>query len=358
MKLANLLKQIEHAVPLSWALPNDPVGLQIGDPAQEIQRVFVSLELNTKRMQKAKQKKCDLLLLHHPLLFRPLKRICENDPVQRLTREIIKHNMACYGMHTNVDLHPEGMAKVWAKKLGCVDSQCLMPKPQAGRMKIVTFAPKENIPTIRLALSSAGAGNIGEYSNCSFTSNGLGSFQGSDQTNPFTGKAGKFEQEPEERLEMIFPTGRKNTVVKALYQSHPYEEPAYDFYPLEEVRGLEQAVWIADFGKKISWNEFESRIHNSIKGIPHITSVRPNPKQKIQRIAVSTGSGSSFLPIIGGLNVDCYLTGEMGYHVQWEAMERGITVALVGHDYSESMFPETVVNILKPHIKGITWIMD
>jgi dinuclear metal center YbgI/SA1388 family protein len=358
MILSDLLKQIEHTIPLSWALPDDPVGLQIGNPKQEVKRVFVTLELNSKRMQKAMQKKCGLLLLHHPLLFRPLKRICENDPVQRLTREIIKHDMACYGMHTNIDLHPEGMAKLWAKKLGCVDYQCLMPKPQAGMMKIVTFAPKEHTHAIRQDLSKAGAGNIGEYSKCSFTTSGLGSFQGSDQSKPFVGKAGVFEQEPEERLEMIFPVGRKNAIVNSLHKIHPYEEPAYDIYPLESIRGLAHAVWIADFGKKLQWNEFESRIYNSIKGIPHITTVRPNPKHKIRRIAISTGSGSSFLPIIGGLDVDCYLTGEMGYHIQWEAMERGITVALVGHDYSESLFPETVVSILKPHMKEITWVMD
>lgn len=358
MKLSELIKQIEHAMPLSWALPDDPVGLQIGDLKQEILRVFVSLELNTVRMKKSVKQKCGLLLLHHPILFHPLKRICENDPVQRLTREMIRNNMACYGMHTNLDIHPEGMAMVWAKKLGCVEYHCLMPKPQAGLLKIVTFVPEQHTHPIREALSKAGAGNIGEYSMCSFTAKGIGSFQGSSYSNPFIGLAGKLEIEPEECLEMILPAHKKNAVIKALFEAHPYEEPAYDLYPLQDVRGLEHAVWIADFGQKLSWNEFETHIHNSIKGIPYITSVRPDTKRKIQTIAISTGSGSSFLPIISGLNIDCYLTGEMGYHIQWEARERGINIALVGHDYSESMFAETVVKILKPHILGIQWIME
>ncbi len=358
MKLKEFITRIEHAVPPAWALPDDPIGLQIGDPSQDVKRVFVSLEMNSQRMKLAAKKKCDLLLLHHPLIFRPLKKICENDPVQRLVREIIRHDMACYGMHTNVDLHPEGMAKVWAQKLGCKDFYCLAPKPQAEQLKLVTFVTKEHTHLVREALSNAGAGHIGDYSMCSYTLQGMGSFQGSEHTNPFVGKAGQFEMEPEERLEMVLPKHRQRAVIQALYKVHPYEEPAYDLYPLENVRGLEQAAWIADFGKKLSWNEFEQRIHNSIKGIPHITSVRPDTKKKIKTIAISTGSGSSFLPVVAGLDVDCYLTGEMGYHVQWEAKERGLNVALVGHDYSESMFPETVVKILKPYITEVEWVLD
>ena len=277
-------------------------------------------------------------------------------PVERLAAALIRRSIAFYAVHTNFDLHPQGMAGVWAGKLGCLDAHPLAPKPQADQLKIVTFLPAAHTHRVRVALSEAGAGCIGEYDLCSFTLSGTGSFRGSDRSHPFLGRAGRFEQEPEERLEMILPKHRLTEVVKALRDHHPYDEPAYDIYPLEDVRGLHQALWCARFDKKLSWSELEARVRRSLHGPAQLGGVRPDSRRKIGKIALSTGSGNSFLPLVSRLGVDAYLTGEMGYHTLWEAQERGLNVMTVGHDASEKFFPEAIIPLLESRVQEIKWI--
>ncbi len=357
MKLGELTKIIERVIPLEWALDDDPVGLQIGDADREVARVMLSLEVSTGVLKEAVRKKIGVLLVHHPLIYRPLKKLVEHNPVQRLVREIIRQDMALYAAHTNFDLHPQGMAGLWAEKLGCKSAEPLLAKPQADMLKIVTFVTPEHTDLVREALSNAGAGHIGEYDLCSYTLKGFGTFRGSEHTRPFVGEAGVFEREEEERLEMILPAKRQNAVVNALYASHPYEEPAYDLYPLQNVRDVRQALWIAEFSKKLSWSEFEKRVNQSLPQKPVFGGVRLDSKRKVKRVAISTGSGNSLVPTAVSLGVDVYLTGETGYHILWEAEESGLNVTTVGHGVSESLFPEAVHAVLEKHVSGIEWIM-
>ncbi|MFB3787897.1 MAG: Nif3-like dinuclear metal center hexameric protein [bacterium] len=358
MKIKDLTRILEHAVPLEWALPDDPVGLQVGDPEREIRRIMPGLEMSTHFLEEAVRLQADFLLVHHPLIFRPLRRLLESDPVQRLARELIRRELALYAMHTNLDLHPQGMAPLWARKLGCARVTPLTAKPQAARLKLVTFVPPEHTDRVREALGRAGAGIIGEYDQCSFTSRGTGTFRGSGRANPFLGRAGAFERADEDRLEMVLPVARKWAVIQALYQAHPYEEPAYDLYALEDARDMRQALWIAEFDRKLSWSEFEKRIMKSRPGLKSLGGVRPDRRRQIRRAALSTGSGNSMLPLIYPLDVDVFLTGEMGYHYLWEAKENRLNVITIGHDFSETLFAETVTAILEPLTRGtdILWL--
>ncbi len=356
MKLKELIGLIEHAVPLDWALPKDPVGLHVGDPDQEVKRVYVGLEVSSDFLKKAIRNKADMLLVHHPLIFQPLKRLVENDPVQRLIREIVKHDLALYAAHTNLDLHPEGMAKIWAQKLGCSTMHPLANKPQGRQLKITTYVPEDHLHSIRDALGKAGAGVIGEYDQCSFSVQGEGTFRGSEHSNPFIGNAGVFEKAAEIRLEMLLPERAKWSVVKALYAAHPYDEPAYELYILDEFRDLNQAVWIAQFDKKLSWDDFINRVSHSIPNSEFISEMRPDKRKRIQQIAISTGSGSSLVSLAANLGVDAYLTGEVGYHQLWEANESGLNTVVVGHGQSESFFAETIIPIVDKFTENITWI--
>ncbi|MEW6235651.1 MAG: Nif3-like dinuclear metal center hexameric protein [Candidatus Omnitrophota bacterium] len=356
MKLHELVRLIENAVPLEWALPDDPVGLQIGDPDREVHRVLAALEASTEIIRQAVRQKADLLLVHHPLIYSPLRKLLENHPIQRLARELVRQDMAFYAAHTNMDLHPEGMAKVWAEKLGCEQAHPLASKPQSGRLKLITFVPPDFTDRVRQALAEAGAGVIGEYDLCSFSLRGTGTFRGSDRSNPFIGRAGALEKAEEDRLEMILPNEKKHAVVNALFAAHPYEEPAYDLYPLEDFRDIGQAVWVAEFRKKLTWNAFMERVKKSLPHPPEFGGVRPDAKRKVGRIALSTGSGSSVLPIVKKLDVDAYLTGEMGYHYLWEANEERLNTVTVGHGVSESLFPETIIPLLQRFTDKITWI--
>ncbi len=358
MKVKEFIQIVEHSFPLKWALPGDPCGFLVGDFEKPVKRVLAGLEVSTVLVKQAVRDRADFLLVHHPLIYQPLKRLLENDPVQRLVRELIRKDMALYAAHTNVDLHPEGMAKTWAKRLGCATMKPLAAKPQTGQLKLVTFIPPDHTDRVRSALAATGAGIIGEYNLCSYTSRGSGSFRGSDSSNPFTGKAGAFERAEEDRLEMILPKEKKYAVIEALYDCHPYEEPAYDLYALEEFHDVRQALWIAEFSKKISWGEFEKRIHGSLPKLENLSGVRPDKKRRIKRIAISTGSGNSLISLAANLGVDAYLTGEVGYHDLWAANEADLNVALAGHGHSESFFADTVVEILKKRTEGITWIKE
>jgi len=358
MKLRELVRLIESAVPLEWALPDDPVGLQIGDPEREVRRVFTALEASTEIVRKAVRQKADLLLVHHPLIFFPLRKLLENHPVQRLARELVRQDMALYAAHTNMDLHPEGMAKVWAERLDCEQAHPLVSKPQSGRLKLITLVPPDFTDRVRRALSDAGAGVIGEYEQCSFSLRGTGTFWGSERAHPFIGRAGALERAEEDRLEMILPKEKKHTVITALFAAHPYEEPAYDLYPLEDFCDISQAVWVAEFRRKLTWSAFVEKVKKSLPRPPEFGGVRPDAKRKVGRIALSTGSGSSVLSIVKKLGVDAFLTGEMGYHYLWEANEDRLNTVTVGHGVSESIFPETIVPLLKRFTNEITWIMS
>lgn len=355
MKLKELIRQIERAVPPDWSLPDDPIGLQVGDPNQEIRRVLVGLEMSTAFVKQAARRQAELLLVHHPLIYRPLRHVLENDSVQRLVRELIRGERALYAAHTNLDLHPEGMAKVWAKKLGCATMRPLAEKPQGRLLKLTTFTPPEYTDRIRRALGDAGAGAIGDYSYCSYTLQGEGTFHGSRDSNPFIGKSGNFERVREDRLEMILPERAKWPVVKALYESHPYEEPAYELYLLDAFRDLRQALWIAEFERKLSWEQFMQRIHASLPGLQTPGGARPDRKKRVKQIAISTGSGGSFLSTVASLGVDAYLTGEVGYHQLWEAEEWGMNTVTVGHDWSESFFAETIIPLARKYCDAVEW---
>ncbi|MBI1388012.1 MAG: Nif3-like dinuclear metal center hexameric protein [bacterium] len=353
MKLHQIVQAIESVFPPAWALPNDPVGLHLGDPGQEVERVFVALEASSALLKRVFRTRADLLFVHHPLIYRPLKRIVSSDPVQRIARELIRRETALYAAHTNVDLHPEGMAKIWAERLGCVSAEPLLSKPQAGLLKIVTFTPRSHTGAVRTALAQAGAGVIGEYEMCSFETPGTGTFRGSMLSNPFTGEAGRHERVEEERLEMVLPAGRKSAVINALWRAHPYEEPAYDLYSMEDVRDLSQAVWIAEFAQRLTWSQFEDALMKATPIAPTLGGVRPNAKRGVKRIAICTGSGGSLIPLAAGLGVDAFLTGEAGYHDMWYASEKGLAVVTVGHDVSESLFAQTVIPLIEPVLPGV-----
>ncbi len=358
MKVKELIRRIERIVPPDWALPDDPIGLLVGDPERDVKRVLVGLEAATAFLRQAVRRKADFLLVHHPLIYHPLRRLLENDPVQRLVRELIRRDMALYAAHTNFDLHPEGMAKTWAVKLGCRSMHPLAPKPQGRRLKLVVFVPPEHTDKVREALAGAGAGNIGEYSRCSFSARGEGTFCGSEESNPFTGRSGVFERAEEDRLEMILPERAKWAVVNALYAAHPYEEPAYDLFELDEFRDLRQALWIGEFERALSWDEFLRRVSASLPRPEPLGGVRPKPRRRIRKIALATGGGASLISMAAGLDVDAYLTGEVGYHSLWEANELGLNVVTAGHGGSESLFAESIVPLLSRYINEVVWLTE
>lgn len=358
MKLLEWIQRIEQIFPKEWALPDDPIGLHIGDPDQEIKRVMLGLEASTPLLDETIAKGAECLFVHHPLLYRPLRNLVESQPVQRLSRRLIKNDIALYAAHTNVDLHPDGMAKRWARKLGCDTFYPLAPKPQTQSLKLITFVTSDHTDALREALSQAGAGIIGEYDLCSYTLQGEGTFRGSENTDPFIGQAGTVERAKEDRLEMVLPLHRKEAVIKALWEHHPYEEPAYDLFRQEDFQTLNQAMWMGEFPNGIGWDALLQRIQSSLPKPPEFMQVRPNPPAEIKRIALSTGSGNSILSAAAQSKADVYITGEIGYHILWEAQEMGLNVITVGHGASESIFAETVLPLVQQKIPEVEFVVQ
>ncbi len=346
--LRELLHIFERAVPPQAALEGDPIGLHVGDPSQPISKVMTALEVTGPIIDQAEKAGAELLLVHHPLIFSPLKRLTERGAVERLTARLIRSGIALYAMHTNLDLHPQGMGLTWCRRLGLQDPSPVLPPPKSSEFKIVTFVPESHLERVREALARAGAGRIGDYDTCSFAHPGTGSFRGGERSKPFAGQAGCLEFEAEQRLEMVVPAGRVSPVVTALAEAHPYEEPAYDLIRLADFRDLAHAVWTGGFEKGLPWDAFLSRVSKSIPGFTGARASTPPRRTRIRRVALSTGSGSSCLPVAMGLDVDAYLTGELGYHLFWEAREMGFPVVAVGHYESERFFSETVKRILRP----------
>jgi putative NIF3 family GTP cyclohydrolase 1 type 2 len=185
---------------------------------------------------------------------------------------------------------------------------------------------------------------------------GEGTFRGSEFTNPYIGAAEQLETADEVRVEMVLPVGRKEAVVRALFASHPYEEPAYDLYPQEPMLSLKNMLWIGEFEPAVSWEELMQKNQAALPMACDLVTTKPANDLKIQRAAFSTGAGSSFIPMVAGMNVDVYLTGEVGYHQLWDAKERGLPVMAVGHGASESLFAETVIPLLQERIPEVEWI--
>ncbi len=349
VSLGQCIQTIERAVPPVYALDGDPIGLHVGDKKAPVEKIMLALEATRSVLDQCVQKGAQLLVVHHPLIFSPLKRLTGGNVVERLVRRLVQENIALYAMHTNMDMHPQGMGLEWGKRLGLQDLRPLAPKPQAGCCKLVTFVPEKQLDAVREALAQAGAGQIGEYDTCSFSHPGVGSFRGSDLTNPFVGQKGRLESEPEIRLEMVVPKPLVGRAVRALYEAHPYEEPAYDLIELNEFKCLEQLIWTGRFEKKLRWAEFIEKVANATPGFSGARANAPGSRTRIQTVALSTGSGSSCLPVVKGLGVDAYLTGELGYHLFWEAAEDGLPCVAVGHYESEQFFARTLQRILKSY---------
>jgi dinuclear metal center YbgI/SA1388 family protein len=230
--IKDLIVHLESLFPPEYQENYDNSGFLAGNMLSEVKAVMVCLNVTEDVIDEAIAKNCNLIISHHPLIFSGLKKITGSSLVERLVEQVIRSNMAVYAIHTNADNTFPGLNSHIASKLGLNNVEVLAP--QKGNLrKIVTFCPADHAEKVRSALFDAGAGGIGKYDSCSFNAEGFGTFRGSDETQPFTGVPGEFSYEKEVRIETIFPHYLQKKIIHALFNSHPYEEVAYDIYALE-----------------------------------------------------------------------------------------------------------------------------
>ena len=342
MNVKSICDLIEEVAPLSLQESYDNAGLLVGDSQMEITSILVSIDITEEVIDEAIRKNCNLIVSHHPLIFSGLKQLTGQNEVQRCVAKAIKNDIAIYASHTNLDNVLQGVSGKMAEKIGLKNIQILQPK-QNVLLKLVTYSPVLHAYAIRQALFEAGAGQIGNYDNCSFNSDGTGTFRANEKAQPFVGNLDELHSEPETRIEVVLPDYLRNKVLEVLLKAHPYEEPAYDFIPLQNAWNQVGAGVVGDLEEA----EDELIFLNRIKNIFNIPTIRHTNLlgKAIQRVALCGGSGSSFLSDAMNANADVYLTGDIKYHEFFEAQKR-ILIADIGHFESEQFTKEIFHEII------------
>lgn len=342
MLLQTLITEIECFAPLDYQESYDNCGLLVGNNQQHITGALLCLDCIEATIDEALQKNCNLIIAHHPIIFGGIKKLNGSNYVERTIIKAIQHNIAIYACHTNLDNVKLGVNKKIADKLGLINQQILSPKKLLLK-KLVTFVPASHLEIVRQHLFTAGAGNIGNYSQCSFTNEGVGSFKPNELANPFLGTKGELSLEKETRLEVIFETANSQAILSALYKNHPYEEVAYDVYQLENQHQNIGSGMVGELEKPISEKEFLEYLTKifGLKTLKHTAFLN----KIIKKVALCGGSGSFLLKNAINSKSDIYISSDFKYHEFFDAENR-ILIADIGHYESEQFTPEIFYEII------------
>ncbi len=348
MLTENIIKYIETWAPPEISWEKDNIGLQVGSLKEKVSNIFLCLELTENSLDEALKKKCNFIFTHHPFLFQPLKKInTSSDPKGKLIEKLIKNNITLFSAHTNLDFAKNGVSFELAKTLKLQNIQFLVNQ-KSNQLKLVVFVPKENLEEVAESLHANGAGIIGEYENCSFRSNGIGTFFGSENSRPKKGVKQKLEKVEEIRLEVIVDSWKLPRIIASLKQTHPYEEPAYDVYELKNENVNYGFGAIGDLPKSMTKNEFLTHVCNNLK----VNNLRYSNvgKKKITKIAVCGGSGSDLLNDAISNNADAFVTADVKYHA-FQDGENKILFVDAGHYETEIHALNVVKRELEKFIK-------
>ncbi len=330
-KLKEIIQQIETLAPPALQESYDNSGLIFGNTETEVETVLVSLDVNENVVDEAIQKKAQLIVSHHPLIFSGIKKITPKSYVERSLVKAIQNNIAIYAAHTNLDSVPNGVNGKICEKLGLQNCRILQPATGIFK-KLVTFIPEEHASLVQKAVFEAGAGHIGNYDNCGFNLTGSGSFRGNEQTNPFVGEKGTVHYERETRFETIFPAYLQRKVIGALLSSHPYEEVAYDIYQLDNEAPNIGMGMIGNLPEPLDEKTFLKKLKSTFNaGIIKHTALQGKP---VSKVAVCGGSGSFLLNKAIASGADFFVSGDFKYHQFFDA-ENKIVIADIGHFESE-----------------------
>jgi dinuclear metal center YbgI/SA1388 family protein len=342
MNVKSICELIEEVAPLALQESYDNAGLLVGNSQMEVTSVLVSIDITEEVINEAIQKKCNLIISHHPLIFSGLKRLTGQNEVQRCVAKAIKDDIAIYAAHTNLDNVLQGVSAKMAQKIGLKNIRILQPK-QNSLLKLITYVPQLHSYRVRQALFEVGAGQIGNYDSCSFNSEGTGTFRANENAQPFVGNFDELHSEPETKLEVILPDYLKYKVLEALLKMHPYEEPACDFIPLKNSWNQVGAGVVGELENPESELDFLNRIKSIFK-VPTIRHTNLL-ERKIKRVALCGGSGSSFLSDAISIRADVYISGDFKYHEFFDA-EKKILIADIGHFESEQFTKDIFYEII------------
>lgn len=343
MKIKEVIHALEMFAPLPLQDGFDNAGLQVGLTDAEVTGALLCLDVTEAVVDEAIAMKCNLIVSHHPLIFKGYKSITGKDYVERCIMKAIGNGITIYSMHTNMDNAPQGVNAKMAEKLGLVRTHILDPKAES-LLKLVTFVPTAQAPEVREALFAAGCGNIGNYDSCSYNLAGTGTFRAGEGTHPFCGEQGELHKEEEVRIETILPSWLRRSVENALVKAHPYEEPAYDFYPLKNDWQQAGSGLIGELPEPQPEEEFLQKVKEVFR-----TGCVQHSRfsgREIHTVALCGGAGAFLLPRAVAQKADVFITGEVKYH-DYFFYEDQILVAAIGHYESEQYTQEIFKSIIR-----------
>ncbi|MFN0159096.1 MAG: Nif3-like dinuclear metal center hexameric protein [Bacteroidota bacterium] len=348
MTVENVNSFFDEWAPKSIAWEKDNVGLQVGSLSSRVKGIVVALDATEQVVEEARMKKANLLVTHHPLLFNPVRTVTDRNATGRCIAALVRGGISLYSAHTNLDFTRGGTSFALAEILGLRDVDFLSHSYRIGR-KVVTFVPSLNVEKVATAMARAGAGRIGNYKECSFQTEGTGIFRGNEESRPAVGKKHARETVKETRLEMVAPVWKVDNVIKAMKESHPYEEVAYDVYPLENTSSDFGMGAIGNLEKPLTMQAFIRRVKRNL----HIPAVRSSsiPRKNVRRIAVCGGSGSALTQDAVRAGADVFVTADVKYHSFHDADQR-IAVVDAGHYETEIPVMRVVVERLR------TWLRE
>jgi dinuclear metal center YbgI/SA1388 family protein len=343
MKLSQLTTYLETLAPLAYQEDYDNAGLIVGQPEQEIYQALISLDCTEAVVDEAIATNCQVIISHHPIVFRGLKRFNGKTYVERVVEKAIRNNIAIYAIHTNLDNIMTGVNAKICETLGLKNCRILAPKHNLLK-KLVTYVPGSHAEEVRNALFNAGAGNIGNYSECSFNAEGTGTFKANDNANPYVGEPGKRHLESEVRIETIYPANLESKILMALVLAHPYEEVAYDLYDITNQHQQVGSGMIGELEYPIEEEAFLYRIKEKMH--THVIRHTALSGKHIKKVAVCGGAGGFLLKHAIAAGADVFITADYKYHEFFDA-EGKIVIADIGHFESEQFTQQLLYEIIQ-----------
>jgi dinuclear metal center YbgI/SA1388 family protein len=342
MKLKDLCSYLDSEIPLSYQEDYDNSGLQIGLPESEISSALITLDITEDVLAEAVSEKCNIIISHHPLIFKGIKRIAGRTSAERIISKAVRHDIAIYSSHTNLDSFSHSVSRKMAEKLALKNIKVLSPLKNR-LLKLVTYIPESYLDRVQEAVFGAGAGVTGNYDRCGFTSTGTGSFRGNENATPFIGKKGEIHLEKEIRFETVLFSHLKEKVIGALLEIHPYEEASYDIYCLENDNVDIGLGCVGELNEEMITEDFLSLVRTVFEsnGLRY-----SGPESKnVRKVALCGGAGISLLDTAVASGADAFVTADIKYHSFLDADKR-ILLVDAGHFESEKFSIEILYDLI------------
>ncbi|WP_273567776.1 Nif3-like dinuclear metal center hexameric protein [Maribacter halichondriae] len=346
MTIKEVTDILEELAPLAYAEDFDNVGLLVGDKDAEVSGILVTLDTLENVVDEALSKNCNLIVSFHPIIFSGLKKLTGVNYVQRTVIKAIQNNIAIYSMHTALDNSFEGVNAKICEMLNIQNPKILIP--QKGTIKkLTTYVPEKDAEKLKKALFAAGAGNIGNYSNCSFTSEGVGSYKAGKNANPLKGEIGKTHYEKEIQINVTYYKASESKIMNAIFKAHPYEEVAYEIYTLDNTNQHIGMGMIGELAKPMDTKKFLQDVKEKM----NVAVIRHSEllEKKVKKIAILGGSGAFAISAAKTSGADVFITADVKYHQFYEA-EKKMVIADIGHYETEQFTKNLLVDYLKKKI--------